>query len=123
MSNNYLFDNINQNELNSLYLDHKEQYQELRKKLKLSNESARLNFLSNLVAELLQNRLASAKHEKSMTTYDETVVIYNTEDEKIKISTVYKHENLTPNLPYEEYKRSCSKFKGLDTASFLLKYI
>lgn len=32
MSNNYLFDNINQEELNSLYLNHKEQYQELRKK-------------------------------------------------------------------------------------------
>lgn len=52
VSNNYLFDNISQNELNSLYLEHKEPYQELRKKLKLSNESARLKFLSNLDGDL-----------------------------------------------------------------------
>lgn len=122
MSNNYLFDNINQKELNSLYLDNKEKYQKLHEKLKISNESARLNFLSNLVAELLKDRLVTAKHEKDITNSEKSSTIYNSEDEKIKTSTIYKHENLMHNLSYKEYEGSCSKFKGLDTASFLLNY-
>lgn len=123
MSNNYLFDNINQEELNSLYLNHKEQYQELRKKIKISNESARLKFLSNLVAELLQVRLENAKSKKDVSIFGKELITYHSEDEKIKTSTIHKQENFTPDLPYKQYKGSCSKFNGLDTASFLLKYI